>query len=48
MTKEEAIKEINLYKEFVSGGLEEAFNVAIKSMQILIKLEKQMGERINE
>lgn len=42
MSKEEAIKEIKLYKEYVCGGLEEAFNVAIASMEKLAKIEKLM------
>ena len=48
MTKEEAIKEIKLYQEYVCGGLDEALNVAIASMEKLIKLEKWMEVQENE
>ena len=40
MSKEEAIKKINTYKEYACGSLEEALDVAISSMEKLIKLEK--------
>ena len=48
MTKQEAIKEINLYREFASKGLEEALNVAIESMEKLIKLEKWMEDNSDD
>ena len=44
MSKEEAIKELNLYAEYISGGLEEAFKVAIESMEKLIRLEEWMDD----
>ena len=47
MSREEAIKEINLYREFICGGLEEAFNIAIESMRKLDRIEKTL-EEINE
>lgn len=44
MTREEAIKEINLYREFICGGLEEAFNIAIESMRKLDIIENILEE----
>ena len=48
MTKEEAIKEINLYKEFASDSLGEAFDVAIAAIDKLIKIEKWLEVQGND
>ena len=48
MTKQEAINEINLYKEFASNSLAEAFDIAIAAIDKLIKIEKWLEVQENE
>ena len=44
MSKEEAIKELKLYKENAWGGFAEALEIAIESMEKLIRLEEWMDD----
>ena len=48
MTKEEAIKDFEIYEKYAYGGIKEAFKVAIESMEKLIQLEKWMEEQTDD
>ena len=48
MTKEEAIRELELYVGHTYGDVKEALVVAIDSIKKLSNLEKWMEEKTNE
>ena len=48
MTKEEAIKEFQIYEKYAYGGVKEAIEVAIDAMEKLIKVEKLLEEQTDD